>query len=502
MAEKTGAADVAGPSRGMGWGRSGPSLALAVALAIAVTAAAVLFRGSVPPWALIAGAGAALLGLFTLLGAAAGLVHFGSTSRQRRFLDAMTDALGDAMVVTDGRGRAIYANGPFIKFVSDAGAERLVGMDVLFAGFPEFAEPVYQLAQAGLEGRRAEREIRVAAGSPAPGALPDRPVWLRLKVAPAPLPGAKGHTLWVLQDISADRARQEQAFARLQFIITYLDHAPAGFFSTLASGKVDYVNATLAAWLGFDVAQSQGNGLELSAIVGTAGAKLLAGVAPVPGGSVTENFDLDLLGKTGPPLPVHVIHRIDFESDGRRLPSRTLVVPRRIGGPAADESVAALRLTRLAAAVPLGIAEVDAKGILREANAAFLSLSPAVMRGASLAAAVAESEREALTRALAEALAADGRQVAVDVTIGSHERQRAVQFVVMRLAAEDANAVVFAVDKTESKALEVQLAQSQKMQAVGQLASGIAHDFNNVLTPIIGFADLLLAKMRPTDPAF
>jgi two-component system cell cycle sensor histidine kinase/response regulator CckA len=61
---------------------------------------------------------------------------------------------------------------------------------------------------------------------------------------------------------------------------------------------------------------------------------------------------------------------------------------------------------------------------------------------------------------------------------------------------------VFAVDKTESKTLEVQLAQSQKMQAVGQLASGIAHDFNNVLTPIIGFADLLLAKMRPTDPAF
>jgi two-component system, cell cycle sensor histidine kinase and response regulator CckA len=66
----------------------------------------------------------------------------------------------------------------------------------------------------------------------------------------------------------------------------------------------------------------------------------------------------------------------------------------------------------------------------------------------------------------------------------------------------DTGTVVFAEDKTESKALEVQLAQSQKMQAVGQVASGIAHDFNNVLTPIIGFADLLLAKMRPQDSAF
>ncbi|MFW8593066.1 ATP-binding protein [Cribrihabitans neustonicus] len=84
--------------------------------------------------------------------------------------------------------------------------------------------------------------------------------------------------------------------------------------------------------------------------------------------------------------------------------------------------------------------------------------------------------------------------------VARRDKEVFVQITLTRILEEGAPVLIAVLnDATELKTLEAQFVQSQKMQAIGQLAGGVAHDFNNLLTAIAGHCDLLLLRHDQGD---
>ncbi|OHC83091.1 MAG: hybrid sensor histidine kinase/response regulator, partial [Rhodospirillales bacterium RIFCSPLOWO2_12_FULL_67_15] len=297
------------------------------------------------------------------------------------------------------------------------------------------------------------------------------------------------------EDFDSRRSRDEAAMAE------YLDNLPAGIFSADADGRVLYVNRTLSDWLGRTARE----------IVGRPFADFVLEATPFPlaaegEGEAPDGGAVVLADHSGGTFPAVLLQTVRAGADGRPLYTRSLVVrdfARR------EQTAPAPPATPpwLFEQAPVGIALLDYSGVIADCNSAFLALAGSprdAVIGRALAERLAPEDRAEAAGQLSKLVMGAAPAASLEVRLigpKGDERATAIHARPADAAGQD-RLVLYVVDTTERKHLEVQFAQAQKMQAMGQLAGGIAHDFNNLLTAMIGFSDLLLARHGAGDPSF
>jgi len=412
--------------------------------------------------------------------------------QERILLREVLEGSRGARLITDAADHTIYANQRFKDMCKGKGAATLESLIHMFSDDEETMSHLRLLADHAHRGLTDSIEL---------GRVEDeRESWF--EVTAQPVAGYAGYIHWRVDNITARKVADRSIREEREKLIDFTDNAPVGFFSVDERGRFVFVNATLARWLGEDIQT-----LLVEGRLHTYMAEPPLGAQPydiVSGGGAKQMTEMVMKGPAGKTFSASISQAVVHELDG--VVRTRAVVHDLTGERAMRQALQASedRFQRFFEEAPLGIAMLNSEGALDDCNAslsAMLGYTVDELEGKPFPSFILEDDRAETLVTLDRIQKGQPMKGPAEVTLLGSKRQVVVQMYGRKMEGTS-NIVLHFIDLTEQKTLEQQFVQSQKMQAIGQLAGGVAHDFNNLLTAMIGFGDLLLLRHKPGDPSF
>jgi two-component system, cell cycle sensor histidine kinase and response regulator CckA len=413
------------------------------------------------------------------------------------------DTAPDAQAVIADDGSIGYVNKAFRYLFLECGELPLEKIECSAAADAKSASEFRRLRNWAASGNHATAEL----------SLRDRRSGAvgRYMISATPLAGRPGYTFWAFRDITVRHQMEALVKDERDQLIDFFDNAPIGFYSADGNGRFRFLNQTLAEWLGTTRSELLGSGARVHDFLASLPATETLPADPFGGlGERTRRAEVLVKTCQGRILPAWIGENV--VGSGGELRTHSVVcdlTPEREWKAALNS---ARRFERFFANAPVGSALLDRCGRFEEANQALgelLSIAPRDLIGTELICLLNESDRDIISAKLSGTV--DGRVEREPIEIRIRDKTILLYLSHIDDAENDSalpgrgpggRVSLHFIDVTEQKTLEIQFVQSQKMQAVGQLAGGVAHDFNNLLTAMIGFCDLLLLRFQPGDPSF